>query len=66
MGLRGISLSELLVILTIVMLIFGTKRLKNIGGDLGGALQSFRKAINGHDDTLLGEQEKPVGRVADK
>jgi len=40
---------QLLIILLIVVLIFGTKRLKTIGGDLGGALKSFRKAMD-HDD----------------
>ncbi|MFT0211380.1 Sec-independent protein translocase subunit TatA [Pseudomonas sp. F1_0610] len=42
----GISMWQLLVILAIVVLLFGTKRLKNIGSDLGGALKGFRKAMN--------------------
>ena len=46
MGLGGISIWQLLIILAIVVLIFGTKRLKSIGGDLGGAIKSFRKAVN--------------------
>ena len=37
MGLGGISLWQLLIVLLIVVLIFGTKRLKTLGGDLGGA-----------------------------
>ncbi|HLF09952.1 MAG TPA: Sec-independent protein translocase subunit TatA [Gammaproteobacteria bacterium] len=45
MGL-AMSVPQLLIILVIVALIFGTKRLKTIGGDLGGALKSFRKAMN--------------------
>ena len=45
MGL-AMSVPQLLIILVIVALIFGTKRLKDIGGDLGGALKSFRKAMN--------------------
>lgn len=45
MGL-AMSVPQLLIILVIVALIFGTKRLKDIGGDLGGAIRSFRKAIN--------------------
>ena len=36
MGLAGISIWQLLIILAIVIMVFGTKRLKNIGGDLGG------------------------------
>ncbi|MFL2546538.1 MAG: twin-arginine translocase TatA/TatE family subunit [Candidatus Rariloculaceae bacterium] len=46
MGLGGISMWQLLIVLLIVVLIFGTKRLKSIGGDLGGALKSFRKAMD--------------------
>ena len=46
MGLGGISIWQLLIILLIVMLVFGTKRLKSLGGDLGGALKSFRKAMD--------------------
>lgn len=49
MGLGGISITQLLIILVIVVLIFGTKRLKSLGSDLGGALKSFRKAMD-HDE----------------
>jgi sec-independent protein translocase protein TatA len=40
------SVPQLLIILVIVALIFGTKRLKEVGGDLGSAVKSFRKAMN--------------------
>ena len=50
MGLGGISLWQLLIVLLIVVLIFGTKRLKSIGGDLGGAVKGFRKAMAEPDD----------------
>jgi len=46
MGLGGISIWQLLIVLAIVIAIFGTKRLKNIGSDLGGAVKGFRKAMN--------------------
>ena len=46
MGLGGISLWQLLIILVIVVVIFGTKRLGSIGSDLGGAVKGFRKAMN--------------------
>ncbi len=45
MGLGGISIWQLLIILAIVIMIFGTKRLKNIGGDLGGAIKGFKKSM---------------------
>ena len=42
MGIGGVSVGSLLIVLVIVMLLFGTKRLRNIGGDLGGAIRGFR------------------------
>ncbi len=45
----GISIWQLLIILVIVILLFGTKKLRNIGGDLGGAIKSFRKAVKDGD-----------------
>ncbi len=53
MGLGGISIWQLLIVLVIIILIFGTKKFKNIGGDLGGAVKGFKKAMN--DD---GKDEK--------
>jgi sec-independent protein translocase protein TatA len=41
----GISIWQLLIILVIVLLLFGTKRLKNLGSDLGGAVKGFRSAM---------------------
>jgi len=45
----GISIWQLLIILAIVVLLFGTKKLRNIGGDLGGAIKSFRSAVKDGD-----------------
>jgi sec-independent protein translocase protein TatA len=50
MGLGGISIWQLLIVLVIVVLIFGTNKLKTIGGDLGGAIKSFRKSMEGDDE----------------
>lgn len=50
MGLGGISIWQLLIILAIVLLIFGTKRLKNLGGDLGGAIKGFKDAVSSDED----------------
>lgn len=41
----GPSIWQLLIVLAIVLLLFGAKRLKNIGGDLGGAIKGFKKAM---------------------
>ncbi len=46
----GFGLTELLVILAIVLLIFGPKRLKNIGSDLGSAIKGFRTAVTTDED----------------
>ena len=42
----GFGMTELLVILAIVLLIFGPKRIKSIGSDLGNAIKGFRKAVS--------------------
>ncbi len=49
MGFGGISIWQLLIVLLIVVMIFGTKRLKDIGQDLGGALKGFKKAMSDSD-----------------
>lgn len=41
----GPSPWQLIIVLVIVLLLFGTKRLRNIGGDLGGAIKSFKKSM---------------------
>lgn len=52
----GISIWQLLIILVIVLLLFGTKRLRSIGTDLGGAVKGFRESISKRDDDAA---EKP-------
>lgn len=42
----GIGIWELVLLFLIVLVLFGTKRLRNIGGDLGSAIKSFRSAMN--------------------
>lgn len=53
----GMSLWHWLIVLVIVVLVFGTKRLKNVGQDLGEAVKGFKKGV--HDD------EKPAGQLPD-
>ncbi|MBF9001976.1 MULTISPECIES: Sec-independent protein translocase subunit TatA [Vibrio] len=45
----GISIWQLLIIAVIVILLFGTKKLRGIGGDLGGAVKGFKKAMEDED-----------------
>ena len=47
MGLRGISIGSIVLVLLIVLVIFGTKRLRSVGEDLGNALKGFRKGVKG-------------------
>ena len=54
----GISVWQLLIILVIVVLLFGTKRLKGIGTDLGGAIKGFKKAVT--------EEDKDAGLMVHK
>ncbi len=46
----GISIWQLLIILAIVLLLFGTKKLRNLGGDLGGAIRGFKNAVKEGED----------------
>ncbi|WP_017429603.1 Sec-independent protein translocase subunit TatA [Vreelandella jeotgali] len=62
--LGGISIWQLLIVLGIIILIFGTKKLRNVGTDLGGAVKGFKSAMheeekdNGDDDSA-----QPQGKV---
>ena len=57
MGFGGISIWQLLIILLIVVMLFGTKRLKGLGSDLGDAIKGFRKSMDNSD------AEKPAPAV---
>ncbi len=46
----GISIWQLAIILLIVALLFGTKRLRGLGGDVGGAISGFRRAMHDGDN----------------
>lgn len=56
MGFGGISIWQLLIILVIVVLVFGTGKLKNIGSDLGGAVRNFRKSMKEGEDEQSDKQ----------
>jgi sec-independent protein translocase protein TatA len=63
MGLGGISIWQLLIILVIVVLLFGTKKLRSLGGDLGGAVKNFKDSMKEgqqsiEDDSANNEQQK--------
>lgn len=50
MGIGNISLPQILIILLIVLLIFGTKRIRHIGSDLGGAIREFRRGVRDDEE----------------
>ena len=50
MGISGVSMSELLIVLLIVALLFGTRKLRTIGTDLGTAIRGFRSSMSRMDD----------------
>ena len=66
MGLGGISIWQLVIILVIVLLLFGTKKLKGMGGDLGSAVKGFRKAMKEDDSTKADDSVEEAKDDADK
>jgi sec-independent protein translocase protein TatA len=54
MGAGAFSIWKMLILLAIILLIFGTKKLKNLGTDLGGAVKGFKNAMD--DGTLSGNK----------
>lgn len=60
MGFGGISIWQLLIVLAIVVLIFGTKRLKGLGGDVGGAIKSFKSAMSEEEKAEKAEEAKSL------
>lgn len=50
MGVGGIGIWQLVIILVIILLLFGTKKLRNLGTDLGGALKGFKSAMKDEED----------------
>ena len=60
MGLGGISIWQLVIILVIVVLVFGTKRLKGLGSDLGAAVKGFRGAMTEGESEKHEEEPKKL------
>ena len=56
----GLSIWHLIVVLVIVLIIFGTKKIRNLGGDLGGAIKNFKTAIKDE------EEQQPQPEAAPK
>jgi len=52
------SMTHLLILLVVVVLIFGTKKLRNIGSDLGGAVRDFKKGLDGGEGSEKPKDER--------
>jgi len=59
----GISIWQLVIILAIVLLLFGAKKLRNVGSDLGSAVKGFKSAMNDGEENL---EKKPSERIDSK
>lgn len=57
MGIGGISVWQLLIILVIVVLLFGTKKIRSLGGDLGSAIKNFKNSMQDGEDQQKEEQQ---------
>ena len=68
MGIGGISIWQLLIILVIVIMLFGTKRLRTLGTDLGSAVKGFRKSMSDAEekDDLTQDTAEETREGADK
>lgn len=62
MGLGGISIWQLLIILAIIVVLFGTSRLRNFGSDLGSAVKGFKNSMkdeSAQEDANTAQREEP-------
>lgn len=59
MGISGISIWQLLIVLAIVVMLFGTKRLRTLGSDLGSMIKGFKSSMNS-EDAAKAEEEKKI------
>ncbi|MGR8942168.1 MAG: Sec-independent protein translocase subunit TatA [Gammaproteobacteria bacterium] len=64
----GISVTKLLIVLGIAIVLFGTKRLRNAGSDIGAAIKNFRSALkDGEKDQDENESKASIeGEVTDR
>jgi len=66
MGIGGISVWQLLIILAIVIMVFGTKRLRTLGGDLGSAVKGFKKSMSDEEPENAPEDDSTSATELDK
>lgn len=66
MGIGGISVWQLLIVLLIVIMLFGTKRLRSLGTDLGSAVKGFRKTMTEDPPAESSDSEPPASDAEDQ
>ena len=66
MGIGNIGLPQLIILLVVVMLVFGTKKIRHLGGDLGSAIRDFRKGMNEAESAVTEPVEALDSEAADK
>jgi sec-independent protein translocase protein TatA len=57
MGFGGISIWQLLIVLVIIILLFGTKKLRSLGGDLGSAIKNFKQSMQEGEQTATKSED---------
>jgi len=62
----GISIWQLIIVLVIIVLIFGTKKLRNMGSDLGGAMKSFKTAINENEESKSDDEGRVIEGTSER
>ncbi|MDI9220883.1 twin-arginine translocase subunit TatE [Pantoea sp. EA-12] len=65
---EGFSIAKLLIIGALIVLLFGTNKLRSLGGDLGSAIKGFKKAMKDDESTVTKStaEEAPAERVSHK
>lgn len=66
MGIGGISVWQLLIILVIVVLLFGTKKLRSLGGDLGSAIKNFKDSMQEGKESAEKDEDNVIEQHKDK
>lgn len=66
MGFGGIGIWQLLIVLVIIILLFGTKKLRSLGGDLGSAIKNFKQSVNDGEDEAKKNGENNILSQSDE
>lgn len=65
MGFGGISVWQLVIVLVIVVLLFGTKKLRSLGGDLGDAIKNFKQSVREGEDESAADEDSSISHNDD-